>query len=130
MKKSFYLLSIMLIPLSIIAQKNNLSYNISSTVPRPWLLTGNRGTNAAINFLGTKDAQPLVFKVNNKKSGYIDFDASTANTGFGYQSLLRNASINNTAFGYNTLSYNTNGQYNTAIGSYSLYLNTVRSHEL
>jgi trimeric autotransporter adhesin len=124
MKKCFYLLSVLLIPLSIIAQKNNLSGNTIGDFPRPWLLTGNKGTNSAINFIGTKDAQSLVFKVNNKKSGYIDYNASTANTAFGYQSLFLNTSINNTAFGYNTLSYNTNGQYNTAVGSYSLYLNT------
>lgn len=31
-----------------------------------WLLTGNAGTNAATNFLGTTDLQPLVLKVNNQ----------------------------------------------------------------
>jgi hypothetical protein len=30
-----------------------------------WLLTGNGGTNPAVNFLGTTDAQPLVIRTNN-----------------------------------------------------------------
>jgi hypothetical protein len=31
----------------------------------PWELTGNAGTNPAIDFLGTTDAQPLVIKTNS-----------------------------------------------------------------
>ena len=38
-----------------------------------WSLTGNAGTNPASNFIGTTDAQPLVLKVNNQKSGYIGY---------------------------------------------------------
>jgi hypothetical protein len=30
-----------------------------------WLLTGNSGTNPAVNFLGTTDAQPLVIRTDN-----------------------------------------------------------------
>ena len=30
-----------------------------------WKLTGNAGTNLANNFIGTTDAQPLIFKTNN-----------------------------------------------------------------
>jgi hypothetical protein len=30
-----------------------------------WLLTGNAGTNPAVNFIGTTDAQPLVIRTNN-----------------------------------------------------------------
>jgi hypothetical protein len=32
-----------------------------------WALTGNSGTNPAVNFLGTTDAQPLVIRVNNHR---------------------------------------------------------------
>jgi hypothetical protein len=32
------------------------------------VLTGNAGTDPATNFIGTTDAQPLVFKVNNQKA--------------------------------------------------------------
>lgn len=37
-----------------------------------WKLTGNAGTNPAINFLGTTDAQSLVFKTNNTEKATID----------------------------------------------------------
>jgi len=33
-----------------------------------WLLTGNAGTNPAVNFLGTTDNQPLVIRVNNQET--------------------------------------------------------------
>jgi hypothetical protein len=32
-----------------------------------WSLTGNAGTNPATNFIGTTDAQPLDFRVNNER---------------------------------------------------------------
>ncbi len=34
---------------------------------KPWLLTGNSGTTAGTNFLGTTDAQDVVFKANNSE---------------------------------------------------------------
>jgi len=33
-----------------------------------WLLTGNAGTDPAVNFLGTTDNQPLVIRVNNQET--------------------------------------------------------------
>jgi hypothetical protein len=33
-----------------------------------WLLTGNSGTNPAVNFLGTTDARPLVIRVGNQET--------------------------------------------------------------
>lgn len=44
-----------------------------------WGLTGNTGTNPPTNYLGTNDAQPLMFKVNNVQSGYT----SALNGNFG-----------------------------------------------
>ena len=35
---------------------------------KAWLLTGNAGTNPAVNFLGTTDNQPLVIRVNNQET--------------------------------------------------------------
>jgi hypothetical protein len=49
-----------------------------------WQLTGNSGTDTAINFLGTIDAMPLIIKVNNQRAGYLDFSPS-ANTSFGFR---------------------------------------------
>jgi hypothetical protein len=41
---------------------------LSSLVTNAWLLTGNAGTNPAVNFLGTTDAQPLVIRVDNQET--------------------------------------------------------------
>lgn len=40
-----------------------------------WRLSGNAGTTTGTNFLGTTDAQNLMFKVNNVESGYIQRQA-------------------------------------------------------
>ncbi len=90
-----------------------------------WSLTGNAGTNAATNFIGTTDAQPLVFKVNNQNAGYLG-TPSTTNTAFGYQTLNANASgVSNIANGYQALFTNTGGSYNSANGVQALYANTT-----
>ena len=72
-----------------------------------WHTTGNSGTTVGTNYLGTNDAQPLMFKVNAVQSGYIDYDLSKRNTGFGYNTLtnaLSAANNNaNTAVGYEAL---------------------------
>jgi hypothetical protein len=91
-----------------------------------WGLTGNAGTSSVTNFIGTTDAQPLVFKVNNARAGYIDYDFSKSNTSFGYQSLINNTTGNfNTANGFFALFFNSGGTNNTAQGSYSLLSNTT-----
>ncbi|NNV53983.1 tail fiber domain-containing protein [Limnovirga soli] len=101
-----------------------------------WSLNGNAGTNPSTNFIGTTDNQPLVFKINNIKAGYLS--AASFNTSWGYEALLNvsetasfssafgvsalknNASISNTAMGSNALENNTIGYGNTATGSYAL----------
>jgi hypothetical protein len=40
----------------------------ASTNANAWLLTGNSGTNPSLNFVGTTDTQPLVFKTNNAEA--------------------------------------------------------------
>ena len=92
-----------------------------------WSLTGNAGTDSSINFIGTTDAHPLVIRVNNVQSGYIDYDYYKGSTAFGYQSFAYGSGYGNTAFGYATMPFNTN-EANTAIGSQSLYFNTT-GHE-
>lgn len=37
-----------------------------------WSITGNAGTNSSTNFIGTTDAQPLVFKTNNVQRAIIN----------------------------------------------------------
>ena len=66
-----------------------------------WLTTGNLGTNAATNFLGTLDAQALHFRINNVNAGFVDFK-------------------NNAAFGYNAINGLTSGAGNVAMGGSAL----------
>jgi len=93
-----------------------------------WSLTGNSGTAAATNFIGTTDNVPLVFRVNNQKAGLIDV---SSNLFLGYQAGSVNAGIENTGIGFQALHINTNGSSNTATGTYAMascidgYGNTV-----
>jgi len=94
----------------------------TSLTQKGWLLTGNAGTNPAVNFIGTTDNQPLVIKVNNTFSGYLSPDSF--NTVFGYESQLDNTDYATTAFGYSVLRNNT-GLFNTAVGTYCMHENTI-----
>lgn len=97
--------------------------SLQFTQAQNWLTTGNAGlTNT--NFIGTTDAVPLRFRVNNNAAGRIDFLASRASTSFGFQALKSNAGAGNSAFGYVSLAANTFGYANTAMGQYSMNQNT------
>ena len=104
-----------------------------------WSLTGNGGINPSTNFIGTTDISPIVFKVNNVRSGIIDTTLSnsaigfrtldsittgTHNAAFGYKALTSNKDgFQNTAIGSNALRKNTSGLYNTAAGMQALTSN-------
>jgi ribosomal protein S6E (S10) len=105
-----------------------------------WSLTGNAGTNAVTNFIGTTDAQNLNFKVNNENAGRIEFgttpntffgyqagngNSGVQNIGIGYQSLFQNQGANNIAIGHQSLLSNTSGILNVSIGTSSLAANTT-----
>jgi len=101
---------------------------------RPWFTTGNSGTDTSVNFLGTKDAQPLIFKVNNQRAGYLEYNDFSQITAFGYQSLISNVpsdsdgntgGIGNSGFGYLALTSNRSGELNTALGQLTLTNNTT-----
>ncbi len=92
-----------------------------------WSLTGNAGTTAGTNFIGTTDAFPLEFKANNNIAGYIDYLSTAANTGFGYLTLNSNTGIYNSALGYKALYSNTTGNRNTGVGFQALNLNVAGS---
>jgi len=111
----------------------DLKSNNGNHFGHSWLLTGNTGTDSSKNFLGTIDAKPLLFRVNNQRSGYLDFNDFSQNTAFGYQTLIANVpseidgitgGIGNSAFGYQALRYNISGELNTAIGQQALSANT------
>ncbi|MBF01867.1 MAG: hypothetical protein CMP76_01085 [Flavobacterium sp.] len=83
-----------------------------------WKATGNSGTNATVNFIGTTDAQDLIFKRNNVVSGKIGI----ANTAFGVESLFSATSANrNTAIGSNALHENVSASFSTALGANAFY---------
>ena len=88
-----------------------------------WTVNGNSGTISGTNFIGTTDAQVLMFKVNNQISGLIEHSIPF-NTGYGYQALNSFGGWFSSAFGYQALISNMNGTGNTAIGYQSLYSNT------
>lgn len=86
-----------------------------------WGLTGNAGTNAATNFIGTTDAQSLSFRVANQKAGEISTNGSAF---LGQFSGFVNTGANNVGIGSYTLFQNNSGLGNVAIGSGSM-LNTT-----
>ena len=89
-----------------------------------WYLAGNTGINPATQFIGTKDNQPLIFKVNNVQAGKLS--AMSLQTLFGVEAGINmTTSAINDAFGSQALYSNTSGSRNTAIGMQSLYSNTT-----
>ena len=89
-----------------------------------WGLTGNSGTTAGTNFIGTTDAVDLVFKANSIECGRIEL--TNSNTSFGRNALvnLDGTGIYNVGVGRNALTATTSGDHNTALGSNSLLVNT------
>lgn len=100
-------------------------YLLTSAANNGWSLTGNLGTNPLTNFIGTKDNQPLHFRVDNNKAGIIDH--LNGNTSFGYVSLYDQLSVanDNTALGFKTLQSNRRGSGAIAIGSRAAQSDTI-----
>lgn len=93
-----------------------------------WELGGNAAS--ATDFIGTTNAEPLRFKVNNTEAGFITvFGGSAApNTAFGNQALYNlTTGGSNTAMGNQVLALNDTGSGNTAMGNASMYANTSGS---
>ncbi|MGE0562071.1 MAG: tail fiber domain-containing protein [Flavobacteriales bacterium] len=114
-----------------------------------WNLNGNSGTNSGTNFVGTTDAQNLVFRTNNIErvritqkgqieilntgssvfigsgAGASDDLTNRQNTFVGDFSGNKTTSGNwNTALGYGALTDNITGTSNTALGRVALSYNT------
>lgn len=103
-----------------------------------WNLTGNSGTTAGTNFIGTTDAVNFVIKVNNTQAvkfygdgtGNIDLGLGTSSiTGFGSTAfgINNNVGAGGTAFGYSTTATGSqafsSGTQNKATGAYSFSAN-------
>ena len=78
---------------------NGTAWTQLSAGSNGWDLTGNSGTNAATNFIGTTDNKPLRFRVNNTWAGEI------------------HPSNYNVFLGLGAGQANSTGQFNTAMGN-------------
>jgi len=130
--QSIFVIACCLLAVTTSFAQDNTSSKQKVKYPPAWLLRGNRGIDTAINFIGTKDAQPLIFKVNNQKAGYLDYSDYNLNTAFGYLTLNANIVSDSggrftSAFGAGALSSNTTGWGNTAHGTGALFSNTTGS---
>jgi hypothetical protein len=99
------------------------------SVVTPWSVLGNAGMVDGTNFIGTTDAQPLNFKVNNTTAGRVDASSIIAQTSLGFGAALTTLKSNlygikNTAIGYQALNGTSYGKGNTAIGYQALINNT------
>jgi hypothetical protein len=131
---------------------NGLAWTKLEAAGSNWSVTGNSGTAAGPNFMGSIDSVDVVFKTSNTEclrllkapaaqnniatitGGDLLLNGLTvgrgsgnswSNTVNGYQALYSNTTgSSNTAVGYSSL-YSNTGSYNTAIGAGTLYSNTT-----
>lgn len=102
-----------------------LSWKALTSTSSDWSITGNSGTNATTNFLGTTDDRDLVFRRFNQRAGLIN----TTNTSFGLNALNSTSTgTNNVAIGLDPLKNNLTGGYNVAIGWRAMELNQSGSY--
>lgn len=122
---------------------------IDSSSSSGWKLSGNAGIDTATDFIGTTDATPLIFRVNNAEKMRLDTNGTLAFRGMGNSVFIgkgagandnltnnRNVFIGdssgftnvwgnlNTALGYNALYSITYGDRNTACGAWALNATT------
>ncbi len=96
-------------------------FQTGSTSGGGWGLSGNAGTDSTLNFLGTRDAKPLTFRVGNGFAGQIGFGGGLS-LGKGANGLHRGTSRYLIAIGDSAL-YNNTDSFNIAIGGDALYSN-------
>jgi hypothetical protein len=96
-------------------------YNPAINGALGWLLAGNSGTNPATNFVGTTDNQPLLFRVNNIRYGYL----GNTNIFFGSNAGILTTAGSNIGIGNGTLKSNIIGFGAVAIGDSALANTTI-----
>lgn len=107
-----------------------------------WGLTGNTGTTAGTNFIGTTDNIDLVLKRNGVESGRIASDntgfgreamtsvgSGSANSAFGSYALTANSGVRNTGIGFQAIGFNSSGDNNTGVG-YTAIINSTGSNNI
>ena len=103
---------------------NKTLAELTSSAVSNWGLSGNTGTTAGTNFIGTTDDVDVVFKRNGIQAGFLN----TVNTSWGVGALNpATTGISNVAIGDSALAYNTTGLVNTAVGSKALFKNETGS---
>src|ERR1700744_748042 len=93
-----------------------------------WNVSGNSISSG--NFLGTTNAQSLLFKVNNSNAGQIDVSYQNLFFGLYTGGTVSSTAVQNVALGYNALTNNSSGQGNVASGRYALASNTSGSYNI
>jgi trimeric autotransporter adhesin len=80
-----------------------------------WNITGNAGTDPLVNFIGTTDNQPLIFRVANTHAGAID--PFLTSVYFGKNSGIVNTGYENAFFGHEAGLNNSSGNSNAFFGA-------------
>jgi microcystin-dependent protein len=106
--------------------RDNISAASKDDLKAQWGLSGNEGTVAGTNFIGTTDDVDVVFKRNGSVAGWLSSQGK-GNTALGTMSLNpdTNTGVANSAVGVGALFFNTTGKYNTAVGQQTLLKNTT-----
>lgn len=113
--------------IAVFATDGTLRKRVNPSGGGGWSLTGNSGTTAGTNFIGTTDNVDLVFKRNGLLSGRI----GSENTYFGNGSgSSRTSGVSNAFFGQGAGYFNTTGSSNTFIGDQSGASNTTGSNNI
>ncbi len=86
-----------------------------------WSTTGNSGTDSLVNFVGTTDLKPLVFRINNQRAGFVGNNGNIF-WGKGAGSGMPN-SQGSIAIGSGALYYYTGDSSLVAIGDSVLFHN-------
>lgn len=110
------------VPFALYAGQANLSSG--------WSLTGNAGTDSALNFMGTTDNRPVTIKIAGTpywkftQNGSLQPLTIQENVSIGKDAQSGLAGNQNVAIGLEALKSNTNGSWNVAIGKQAGALQT------
>lgn len=108
---------------------NGASWLWLNTANAGWSVTGNRGTDTAVNFVGTIDNMPLRLRQNNNR--VAQFNSNDQNFFIGSNAGRRvNTATKNIAFGDSSFQNNRSGNRNVAIGSNAMAADTGSSQNV
>lgn len=136
------------VPYALYAEKSGMAAGAGDvrSDPNDWTINGNSGTDASVNFIGTLDAQDIVFRANDTEVARFTTDSALQMTSggqilFGTTNALnmdgdRNIHIGeragevssgdqNAFIGYNAGFTNTTGSKNTFVGPTAGRANTT-----